>query len=125
MSFKNNLEINYGFSQGLSGLSAAAKALDVVGNNIANSQTVGFKAGSVSFADIFAGSTGMGVQVAGVSQNFGDGALMNGASALDMGISGRGFSAWLTKRVAFSTAATASLSRMKTVLSLIKPTDYF
>ena len=80
-----------GFSQGLSGLSAAAKALDVVGNNIANSQTVGFKAGSVSFADIFAGSTGMGVQVAGVSQSFGDGGLMNGASALDMGISGRGF----------------------------------
>ncbi|EMN5545688.1 flagellar hook protein FlgE [Enterobacter cloacae] len=80
-----------GFSQGLSGLSAAAKALDVVGNNIANSQTVGFKAGSVSFADIFAGSTGMGVRVAGVDQNFGDGNLMNGGSALDMGISNRGF----------------------------------
>ncbi len=80
-----------GFSQGLSGLSAAAKALDVVGNNIANSQTVGFKAGSVSFADIFAGSTGMGVQVAGVDQNFGDGNLANGSSALDMGISNRGF----------------------------------
>lgn len=80
-----------GFSQGLSGLSAAAKALDVVGNNIANSQTVGFKAGSVSFADIFAGSTGMGVQVAGVSQNFGDGTPMTGASALDMAITGRGF----------------------------------
>ncbi|EMC1014128.1 flagellar hook protein FlgE [Enterobacter bugandensis] len=80
-----------GFSQGLSGLSAAAKALDVVGNNIANSQTVGFKAGSVSFADIFAGSTGMGVQVAGVNQDMGDGPLMNGSSALDMGISGRGF----------------------------------
>lgn len=80
-----------GFSQGLSGLSAAAKALDVVGNNIANSQTVGFKAGSVSFADLFAGSMGMGVQVAGVDQNFGDGYLANGSSALDMGISGRGF----------------------------------
>lgn len=80
-----------GFSQGLSGLSAAAKALDVVGNNIANSQTVGFKAGSVSFADIFAGSTGLGVQVAGVNQNMSDGGLMNGASPLDMGISGRGF----------------------------------
>ncbi|KKJ31801.1 flagellar hook protein FlgE [Enterobacter hormaechei subsp. hoffmannii] len=80
-----------GFSQGLSGLSAAAKALDVVGNNIANSQTYGFKAGSASFADIFAGSTGMGVQVTGVSQNFGDGSLANGSSALDMGISGRGF----------------------------------
>ncbi|WP_368528566.1 flagellar hook protein FlgE [Enterobacter cloacae] len=80
-----------GFSQGLSGLSAAAKALDVVGNNIANSQTVGFKAGSVSFADIFAGSTGLGVQVAGVNQNFADGGLMLGQSNLDMGINGRGF----------------------------------
>lgn len=80
-----------GFSQGLSGLSAAAKALDVVGNNIANSQTVGFKAGSVSFADIFAGSMGMGVQVAGVSQNFSQGGPATGGSALDMMISGNGF----------------------------------
>lgn len=80
-----------GFSQGLSGLSAAAKALDVVGNNIANSQTVGFKAGTVSFADIFAGSMGMGVQVAGVSQNFGQGGPATGGSALDMMISGNGF----------------------------------
>lgn len=80
-----------GFSQGLSGLSAAAKALDVVGNNIANSQTIGFKAGSVSFADIFAGSTGMGVQVTGVDQNFGQGGPVTGGSALDMMINGRGF----------------------------------
>ncbi|HGU9816798.1 TPA: flagellar hook protein FlgE [Enterobacter chuandaensis] len=80
-----------GFSQGLSGLSAAAKALDVVGNNIANSQTVGFKAGSVAFADVFAGSMGLGVQVAGVSQNFETGDLAPGSSALDMGINGKGF----------------------------------
>lgn len=80
-----------GFSQGLSGLSAAAKALDVVGNNIANSQTVGFKAGSVAFSDIFAGSAGLGVQVAGTSQNFGDGGLKAGSSPLDMGITGKGF----------------------------------
>lgn len=44
------------FSQGLSGLNAASQALDVVGNNIANSQTVGFKSGSIAFADVFAGS---------------------------------------------------------------------
>ncbi|MGN7789059.1 flagellar hook protein FlgE [Enterobacter sp. 22452] len=80
-----------GFSQGLSGLSAAAKALDVVGNNIANSQTIGFKAGSVSFSDIFAGSVGMGVQVGGVSQNFSQGGPGMGGSALDMMINGRGF----------------------------------
>ncbi|HEY3590930.1 MAG TPA: flagellar hook protein FlgE [Buttiauxella sp.] len=81
-----------GFSQGLSGLSAASQALDVVGNNIANSQTVGFKSGSVAFADVFAGSQiGMGVQVSGVNQNFGDGVLGQGNSSLDMGITGNGF----------------------------------
>lgn len=80
------------FSQGLSGLNAASQALDVVGNNIANSQTVGFKSGSIAFADVFAGSQiGMGVQVAGVNQNFSDGVLGQGTSPLDMGIQGNGF----------------------------------
>lgn len=80
------------FSQGLSGLNAASQALDVVGNNIANSQTVGFKSGSVAFADVFAGAqAGMGVQVAGVNQNFTDGVLGAGSSELDMGIQGNGF----------------------------------
>lgn len=80
------------FSQGLSGLNAASQALDVVGNNIANSQTVGFKSGSIAFADVFAGSqVGMGVQVAGVNQNFSDGVLGAGSSPLDMGIQGNGF----------------------------------
>ncbi|WP_058913548.1 flagellar hook protein FlgE [Entomohabitans teleogrylli] len=80
------------FSQGLSGLNSASKALDVVGNNIANSQTVGFKSGAIAFADVFAGSQiGMGVQVAGVNQNFSDGVLGQGNSNLDMGISGNGF----------------------------------
>lgn len=79
------------FSQGLSGLNAASRALDSVGNNIANSQTYGFKAGSVSFADIFAGAQGMGVQVAGTSQNFNDGGLTGTGRNLDLGISGNGF----------------------------------
>lgn len=80
------------FSQGLSGLNAASQALDVVGNNIANSQTVGFKSGTIAFADIFAGSqVGMGVQVSSVNQNFSDGVLGEGADSLDMGIQGNGF----------------------------------
>lgn len=79
------------FSQGLSGLNAAAKALDVVGNNIANSQTYGFKTGSIAFADIFAGTTGLGVQVAGVNQNFADGGLVSTNRSLDIGIEGKGF----------------------------------
>lgn len=80
------------FAQGLSGLNSASQALDIVGNNIANSQTVGFKSGSIAFADVFAGSQiGMGVQVAGANQNFSDGVLGQGTSNLDMGISGNGF----------------------------------
>ncbi|TCZ24240.1 flagellar hook protein FlgE [Pantoea agglomerans] len=79
------------FSQGLSGLNAASKALDVVGNNIANSQTYGFKSGSIAFADIFAGTSGLGVQVAGVNQNFAEGGLVTTNRNLDMGISGKGF----------------------------------
>ncbi|MFJ5159117.1 flagellar hook protein FlgE [Pantoea sp. NPDC088449] len=79
------------FSQGLSGLNAASKALDVVGNNIANSQTVGFKAGSVSFADIFAGTTGLGVQVAGINQDFNSGSLASTGRDLDIAIDGKGF----------------------------------
>ncbi|ROP58301.1 flagellar hook protein FlgE [Enterobacter sp. BIGb0383] len=80
------------FSQGLSGLNAASQALDVVGNNIANSQTVGFKSGSIAFADVFAGSQiGMGVQVSSVNQSFTDGVLGQGTGSLDMGIQGNGF----------------------------------
>lgn len=57
------------FSQVVSGLNAAATNLDVIGNNIANSATAGFKSGSVSFADIFADSQiGLGVKVAGFIQ---------------------------------------------------------
>src|SRR5436190_24310700 len=40
------------FSAGLSGLNANAEALSVVGNNLANINTVGFKASTVSFRDL-------------------------------------------------------------------------
>src|SRR3569833_792726 len=49
------------FQQGLSGLNAAAKNLDVIGNNVANSGTVGFKQSQAQFADVYANSlTGAG-----------------------------------------------------------------
>ena len=44
------------FSTGLSGLNAASKDLDVIGNNVANAATVGFKQGQAQFADIYANS---------------------------------------------------------------------
>ncbi|PKE28928.1 flagellar hook protein FlgE [Rahnella sp. AA] len=80
------------FSQAVSGLSAASSNLDVIGNNIANSATVGFKTATASFADMFAGSqTGMGVKVAAVTQNFNDGTTTNTSRGLDVALSGNGF----------------------------------
>ena len=55
------------FSQAVSGLGAASSNLDVIGNNIANSATAGFKSSTIAFADMFAGSNvGLGTKVAAV-----------------------------------------------------------
>lgn len=80
------------FSQAVSGLNAASTNLDVIGNNIANSATYGFKSGTASFADMFAGSkVGLGVKVAGITQDFTDGTTTSTGRALDVAISQNGF----------------------------------
>ncbi|KTS33377.1 flagellar hook protein FlgE [Pantoea dispersa] len=80
------------FSQAVSGLGAASSNLDVIGNNIANSATAGFKSSTIAFADMFAGSNvGMGTKVAAVIQNFNDGTTTSTSRGLDMALSGNGF----------------------------------
>ncbi|NWO10260.1 flagellar hook protein FlgE [Chromohalobacter salexigens] len=80
-----------GFSQSLSGVNAASSQLDTIGNNIANSQTVGYKSSSVQFADIYANSQGLGTRVADTVQNFGTGSLETTGRSLDLAIAGDGF----------------------------------
>jgi flagellar hook protein FlgE len=88
-----------GFEQGLSGLNAASKSLDVIGNNVANSSTVGFKGSEAQFADVYAssmagssgGQAGIGVRVATVAQQFTQGNITTTNNSLDMAISGSGF----------------------------------
>lgn len=79
-----------GFGQGLSGLSAASQNLDVIGNNIANSSTVGFKSSTINFADVYAASSrvGLGVQVASVNQRFTTGNISVSGNQFDMAIDG-------------------------------------
>jgi flagellar hook protein FlgE len=79
------------FSQALSGLNAQQQALGSIGNNIANSQTVGFKSSNVLFADVYANSQGLGTQVAGVQQDFGSGNIEGTGRNLDLAIAGEGF----------------------------------
>jgi flagellar hook protein FlgE len=81
------------FSQGISGLGVAAANLDVIGNNIANSSTVGFKSAAATFQDVYAGSrVGLGASVAGVTQNFTQGVTQTSSRPLDVAIlNGDGF----------------------------------
>ena len=87
------------FQQGLSGLSASSTALDVVGNNIANSSTVGFKSSSGHFADVYAASltgggasqVGIGTSLSSVFQQFTQGTITTTNNPLDIAINGDGF----------------------------------
>jgi flagellar hook protein FlgE len=87
------------FQQGLSGLNAASKNLDVIGNNVANANTVGFKQSQAQFADVFANSlsggssvqSGIGVKVAAIAQQFSQGSITASSNPLDVAINGGGF----------------------------------
>ncbi len=81
----------------LSGIDAANNQLSVISNNIANSNTTGFKSSSVSFADVYAlnGSVGSqigtGVSVGGIVQDFGTGGVNLTGKTLDMSIANNDF----------------------------------
>lgn len=87
------------FQQGLSGLNSSSKALDVVGNNIANAGTVGFKSSSAHFGDVFAsslsgggaGQVGIGVNMSAILQQFTQGNTTTTNNPLDISINGNGF----------------------------------
>ncbi|PCI66158.1 MAG: flagellar hook protein FlgE [Piscirickettsiaceae bacterium] len=87
------------FRTSLSGLDAAATDLSVVGNNIANASTNGFKESRAEFVDVFAtsfsgvsGNTpGSGVRVSTIAQQFSQGNIEFTSSNLDLAINGEGF----------------------------------
>ncbi len=87
------------FQQGISGLNAASRNLEVIGNNIANASTVGAKLARAEFAGVYAnaagaqaaGDTGMGVEIAGVMQQFTQGPVRTTDNPLDVAINGTGF----------------------------------
>ncbi|MBI4907779.1 MAG: flagellar hook protein FlgE [Acidobacteria bacterium] len=88
------------FSTALSGLSAHSTAIDVVGNNLANLNTVGFKGSTASFQDLVsqsigaAGSNnqvGLGVNRPGVFRGYTQGSIQLSNGPLDAAIQGDGF----------------------------------
>ncbi len=87
------------FQQGLSGLNASSKNLEVIGNNIANSNTFGAKTSRAEFSGMYAnalngfGATeiGVGVNLDAVSQQFTQGSLTTTENPMDLAINGAGF----------------------------------
>jgi flagellar hook protein FlgE len=87
------------FRVAISGLKAASGELDVIGNNIANSNTTGFKKSRAEFADVFAVSSvggtgntpGSGVRLSAIKQQFSQGNVSFTDNSLDMAINGSGF----------------------------------
>ncbi|MFO1270999.1 MAG: flagellar hook protein FlgE [Rubrivivax sp.] len=88
-----------GFQQGLSGLNATSKNLEIIGNNIANANTYGAKSSRAEFSDMYANAIngagsnaiGIGTNLAAVAQQFTPGSITNTGNALDLAINGSGF----------------------------------
>ncbi len=86
------------FDIALTGLDAATKNLEVISNNIANSNTSGFKRSRAEFADIYSASalgsatnqTGAGVQVTTIRQQHTQGDITYTDNSLDLAVSGGG-----------------------------------
>lgn len=131
----------------LSGLQAHQSWIDVIGNNLANSNTPGFKSTSATFADEFSRTLqyaqgpgtgrggknpvqiGLGVRIADTARNFAQGGLTNTGRTFDVAMQGNGFFAvsnglqnLYTRVGTFGLDALHNLVDQRTGLSVLSPT---
>jgi flagellar hook protein FlgE len=90
-------------TSGVSALKTFGKSLEVIGNNIANVNTTGYKSSTTNFADTFsntmraassvdaASQVGTGVQINGINTNFKQGSLTSTGNVTDLAVSGNGY----------------------------------
>ena len=125
------------FYASLSGLSANGNALSVIGNNLANLNTIGFKGSSSTFQDLFSSALGaattqgngnpiqigLGTTLGAVNQNFGQGSFQSTGNVTDMAIQGNGFFTLqtLTGNRAFSRAGDFTINSLG---NLVDPSGY-
>lgn len=134
-------------STGLTGLTASQQYIDVVGNNIANSNTPGYRGQYATFSDLLSetirpatgpsgtsGGTnpvqvGLGVRLAALIANTAQGALLATGRPLDLAIEGEGFFALtngtqrlLTRVGSFGLDANGSLVDLRSGFKVLSPT---
>jgi len=94
------MSISSAMYTGLTGLSANGEAMGVLGDNIANLNTTGFKYSQVAFEDLMAqtvstgsgpGQEGRGTRISEITPIFSQGSLETSADDVDVAISGTGF----------------------------------
>lgn len=90
-------------TSGVSALKTFSKSLEVIGNNIANVNTTGYKGSSTTFADTFSNTlkassgtdsaiqVGTGVQLGSINTNYKQGSLSSTGNTSDLAISGNGY----------------------------------
>ncbi|MBX3228834.1 MAG: flagellar hook protein FlgE [Labilithrix sp.] len=90
------MSITKAMYSGVSGLVAESDTLSIVGENVANTNTIGFKKSRATFESVLGGAvgaqqTGGGVRLGRAQQIFAQGALVSTGNATDLAISGDGF----------------------------------
>ncbi len=78
----------------ISGLAATSDGISVIGNNIANLNTTGFKGSRTLFSDVYAkeiDNVGKGTATHSVTTQFAQGAVLSTGNSLDFAIQGDGF----------------------------------
>jgi flagellar hook protein FlgE len=117
----------------VSGLNTYGNAMSVIGNNIANVGTVGFKSSHASFADLVSaslgggsstGQVGLGVFLNNVQTSFTQGSLSNTGNTLDLAIDGNGFFQ-LADNTGTTSYSRAGQFKVNNLGQIVDPSDRF
>lgn len=91
------MSLTSAMNTGVSGLLAQAEGISVIGNNISNVNTTGFKGSRMLFSDMLSGAApnnsqiGRGVKIQSVDNMFGSGPFSNSTSVTDLSLQGESF----------------------------------
>jgi flagellar basal-body rod protein FlgG len=83
--------VNRAMFAAASGMAAQQTQLEVIADNLANADVAGFKGAAATFADVRAGSLGLGTSTLGKHPIFAQGKLMRSGGPFDVAIDGPGF----------------------------------
>ncbi len=131
------MSITAAMYSGVSGLMANAQGISVIGNNLANVNTIGFKSGRMLFSDMISATAqnnsqiGRGVQIQKVDNIYAQGAFENTEIVSDIALQGNSFFAFAAPNTTAGIAtqdlaylSRAGALRVNSSYNLINPDGY-